>query len=255
MKKTKKSKKLTCSGSWWWWRRCGCGCELWSWGWPVDSSSSSSLPLCVIPFFSSFPPLFWFFFCFLRCSSLLRWCCYRWRCYLWRSDVGSRRWWKKPIIAAIFPFYAEASVSYFSSRLLQRSPQGEEDGERLTMMLFQMAERETRKRVRLLFFSIISSLFPYLFFRPLFPSLWFQKQSPCPHFFLFFPLLCSFFLFCLSLKTFVHLPKISSLPLLFHPLLFVFLWNLAPPPHPLYFWFSPCIYRKQGEGPPYPVQA
>jgi hypothetical protein len=26
-------------------------------------------------------------------------------------------------------------------------------------------------------------------------------------------------------------------------------------PPPLYFWFSPCIYRKQGEGPPYSVQA
>jgi hypothetical protein len=25
-------------------------------------------------------------------------------------------------------------------------------------------------------------------------------------------------------------------------------------PPPLYFWFSPCIYRKQGEGPPYLIQ-
>jgi len=63
----------------------------------------------------------------------------------------------------------------------------EEDGKRLTMTLFQTMETETRKRVRLLFFSIISSPFPCLFFYPLFPSLWFQKQSPRPRFFFLFP--------------------------------------------------------------------
>jgi hypothetical protein len=71
--------------------------------------------------------------------------------------------------------------------------------------------------------------FPLSFFIPCFFLSGFKNNLLVLVFFFYSPPLCSFSLFCLSFKTFVHLPKISSLPLLFHPLLCVFLRNLAPP--------------------------
>ena len=78
--------------------------------------------------------------------------------------------------------------------------------------------------------SLLSLLLsPVFFFIPCFLLSGFKNNLPVLVFFFYSPPLCSFSLFCLSFKTFVHLPKISSLPLLFHPLLCVFLRNLAPP--------------------------
>ena len=84
------------------------------------------------------------------------------------------------------------------------------------MMPFQTTERETRKRLRLLFFSVISFPFPYLFFGPLFPSLWFQKQSPCPRLFYILPPLSVPFLYFVSLSKLLSTsPKSHLFPFCF----------------------------------------
>jgi hypothetical protein len=127
----------------------------------------------------------------------------------------------------------------------------EEDGERLTMTLFQTMETETRKRVRLLFFFIISSPFPCLFLSPVSFSLVSKTISSSSFFFSIRPLSAPFLYFVSLSKLLSTSPK-SPLFLFCFTLFFVSFFEILPP---LYFWFSPCIYRKQGRGPPYPVQA
>jgi hypothetical protein len=93
--------------------------------------------------------------------------------------------------------------------------------------------------------------FPLFFFVPCFLFLWFQKQSPCPRFFFYSPPLSVPFLYFVSLSKLLSTSQKSPLfPFCFT--LSLCLSSKSCPP--LYFWFSPCIYRKQGEGPPYPIQ-
>jgi hypothetical protein len=94
--------------------------------------------------------------------------------------------------------------------------------------------------------------FPLSFFYPLFLSLWFQKQSPRPRFFFSIRPLSAPFLYFVSLSKLLSTSPKSPLFLFCFTLFFVSFFEILPP---LYFWFSPCIYRKQGRGPPYPVQA
>jgi len=97
------------------------------------------------------------------------------------------------------------------------------------MMLFQTVEKETKKRVRLLFFSVISSPFPYFFLSPVSFFSGFKNNLPVLVFFSILP--PSLFLFSiLSLsQNFCPPPKnLLSSPFV-SPFLSVFLQNLAPP--------------------------
>jgi len=121
------------------------------------------------------------------------------------------------------------------------------------MMLFQTTERETRKRLRLLFFFVISFPFPYLFFGPLFPSLLFQKQSPCPRFFYILPPLSVPFLYFFSLSKLLSTsPKSHLFPFCFTLFSLSFFEIL---PHPSISSSPPVFIGSRGRGPPYPVQA
>ena len=83
----------------------------------------------------------------------------------------------------------------------------EEDGERLTMTLFQTMETETRKRMRLLFFFIISSPFPCLFLSPVSFSLVSKTISSSSFFFSIRPLSAPFLYFVSLSKLLSTSPK------------------------------------------------
>ena len=72
----------------------------------------------------------------------------------------------KKLLLLFFPVVQRHKFLLFLLGCCRETSMGEEDDERLTVAVFQMMERETIKRVRLLFFSVISSSSPL--FLPLF---------------------------------------------------------------------------------------
>jgi hypothetical protein len=123
----------------------------------------------------------------------------------------------KKLLLLFFPFVQRHKFLLFLLGCCRETSMGEEDDERLTVAVFQMTERETIKRVRLLFFSVISSPFLYLL----------SSSSFLPLFFLFFCLSIS-----ISLSAYV-LSSSSSLSIFFpssvfsiNSLLFFFLFLL-----------------------------
>jgi hypothetical protein len=139
----------------------------------------------------------------------------------------------KKLLLLFFPVVQRHKFLLFLLGCCRETSMGEEDDERLTVAVFQMTERETIKRVRLLFFSVISSPFLYLL----------SSSSFLPLFFLFFCLSIS-----ISLSAYV-LSSSSSLSIFFpssvfsiNSLLFFFLFLL------FYHSLPPDIYiRGRGE--------
>jgi len=100
--------------------------------------------------------------------------------------------------------------------------------------------------------SLLSLLLsPVFFFIPCFLLSGFKNNLPVLVFFFYSPLSAPFLYFVSLSKLLSTSPK-SPLSLFCFTLFSVSFFEILPP---LYFWFSPCIYRKQGRGPPYPVQA
>ena len=100
--------------------------------------------------------------------------------------------------------------------------------------------------------SLLSLLLsPIFFFVPCLLLSGFKNNLPVLIFFYSSPFSVPFFYFVSLSKLLSTSQKSPLFPFCFT--LSLCLSSKSCPP--LYFWFSPCIYRKQGEGPPYSIQA